>query len=51
MPIEFTRHALKQMRARKIDKNSVIKTLKNPDKELKDKLGIRLLKKSLEITY
>jgi hypothetical protein len=45
MPIEFTKHALKQMRAIKIDKNSVIKTLKNPDKELTDKFGNKVAQK------
>lgn len=39
MVIKFTKHALKQIRLRKITKNEVFSTLNTPDKLSQDKFG------------
>ena len=44
MPIDFTKHALERIKARNIDKQEVVDTLKNPDKIIK-KSGLNIAQK------
>ena len=41
MRIVFTKHALEQIKIRKIDKIEVISTVNNPDKIIYDKFGYK----------
>jgi len=47
MAIIFTRHALQQMRFRKINKVEINTTLNNPDKTSRDKFGNFIAQKKL----
>lgn len=48
MRIIFTKHALEQIKIRKIDKIEIISTLNNPDKIVNDKFGNYIAQKTFE---
>jgi len=47
MSIDFTKHALERIKARNIDKNDVLNTLKKPDKIIK-KTGMSIAQKKVK---
>ena len=45
MLIIYTKHALQQMRGRKINKSDIIDTINNPDKKMNDKFVNQIVQK------
>lgn len=48
MVIQFTKHALNQIKLRNIEKTDINNTLKNPDKVLKDAFGNFIAQKKID---